>query len=146
MAKFVRGFRGEYQFLSNFTPAEVVWDGVTYPTVEHAFQAAKTFDAEEREVVRSASTPASAKKLGKTVELRQDWQQVKLGIMKELVRQKFQHPVLRDQLLSTGDDVLIEENWWNDQFWGVSKGKGKNHLGRIIMEVRTELRTQCAAG
>ena len=138
---FVRGFDGEYRFLSNFSPSEVTLDGETYPTVEHAFQAAKTFDLEEREQVRRAPTPAAAKKLGRRVTLRRDWQTVKIGIMKDLVREKFQKPELAEKLLATGDDVLIEENWWNDQFWGVSKGRGKNHLGRILMEVRTELRT-----
>lgn len=134
-------FDGNYAFLSNFFPAEVELDGKIYPSVEHAYQAAKTFDPEIREKVRTLNTPNKAKQAGKSMKLRPDWENVKLGIMENLVRQKFtKHITMKANLLATGDDELVEGNWWGDRFWGVCKGSGLNHLGRILMRVREELR------
>ena len=137
-------FRGAHAFLSNFAPSPVVLDGVTYPTVEHAFQAAKTFDADEREQIRDANTPPTAKRLGRKVALRADWEQVKFGIMRDLLRQKFAIPELRQALLDTGDAELIEGNNWNDRTWGkvLMKGQwvGKNWLGDLMMAIRTDCR------
>jgi ribA/ribD-fused uncharacterized protein len=83
-----------------------------------------------------------AKRVGAEIDLRSDWSDVKLAIMLDLVRQKFTaHSHLRRKLLATGDRQLIEVNGWGDQFWGVSRGSGYNHLGRILMRVRDELRT-----
>jgi ribA/ribD-fused uncharacterized protein len=133
-------FRGSYRFLSNFYPAVVVFEGKRYPTVEHAFQAAKTDDVVERARIGAADTPAKAKAMGRRVALRKDWENVKLDVMLELLRKKFGRPELRDLLLDTGDAKLIEGNTWNDRFWGVVDGQGKNHLGRLLMKVRDELR------
>jgi ribA/ribD-fused uncharacterized protein len=121
----------------------VTFDGVVYPTNEHAYQAAKSLDPAEREFVRTRVSPNMAKKAGRrNVTLRADWEQVKLKIMEDLVRQKFQDPELKKQILSTGTAELIEGNWWNDTFWGVCNGKGENHLGRILMKVREELKNE----
>jgi len=134
-------FRGEFAFLSNFYPAEVKMYGQPYPTVEHAFQAAKTLNRVERMVISSANTPGIAKRMGRKVTLRPDWEEVKLGFMEELVRRKFtHHPELKKKLLSTYNIQLVENNHWNDTFWGVCNGRGKNHLGKILMKIRTELR------
>ena len=114
----ITALHGAYAFLSNFAASPVVLDGVTYPTVEHAFQAAKTFDPAERELIRDANTPATAKRLGRGVALRPDWEQAKYGIMRELLRQKFAIPELRQALRATGDAELIEGNNWNDRFYG----------------------------
>ena len=139
-------FTGDYDFLSNFHPSPIEVDGVTYPTVEHAFQAAKTSIPEEKQAVAAATTPGSAKRLGRKVQLRPDWEEVKVGIMEDLVRLKFTtHADLRAQLLATGDAELVEGNNWNDRFWGVCKGSGQNHLGKLLMKIRAELRSKSAA-
>jgi hypothetical protein len=136
----ILGFNKEYRFLSNFYPATVEYDGLEYASTEHAYQAAKTLDAAQRRI-REAKKPGDAKRIGKQVKLRTDWEQIKLKIMKELVLQKFsKHKDLKEKLLATGDAYLEETNSWGDQWWGVCKGKGHNHLGKILMEVRKELR------
>jgi ribA/ribD-fused uncharacterized protein len=111
------------------------------PTVEHLYQALKTLDLSERITILSVGTPAAAKQLGKKVTLRPDWEERKLEFMETLVREKFlQNPKLAQLLDETGDAELVEGNWWGDRFWGVCRGEGENHLGRILMRVRTELR------
>lgn len=130
-------FRGEYRFLSNFYPAEVELDGKEYPSVEHAFQAAKTLNPLSRARIHVCETAGGAKRLGKTVPLREDWEEVKIDVMTNLVTQKFsRHPELKEKLLATGDRELVEGNWWGDTFWGVCRGTGENHLGKILMQVR----------
>lgn len=140
-------FTGAYRFLSNFYESpirEALPDGTTivYPTVEHAFQAAKSLDTEVRIQIANEKTPSEAKKAGGRhgyMILRPDWEEVKLPIMLSLLRCKFMNnPELRYKLLSTGDATLIEGNTWNDTFWGVCKGKGQNMLGRLLMQVRRE--------
>jgi ribA/ribD-fused uncharacterized protein len=136
----IDSFDGPWRFLSNFHPAVVHLDGVAFPTVEHAFQAAKTVDSVEREMVRSASTPGRAKRAGRKVTLRPGWDDIRVEVMAALVAEKFRHPHLADALLATGEAVLVEGNHWGDTFWGVSGGQGTNHLGRILTEVRAGLR------
>jgi ribA/ribD-fused uncharacterized protein len=138
----INEFRGEYAFLSNFTYAPTDFDGDTYPTAEHAYQAAKTLNIEERKRIQKLSTPGEAKKAGKLVTLRKDWESIKLKIMECVVRQKFlQNPDLAASLINTGSKVLREGNNWKDNYWGVDRrtGKGENHLGKILMMVRNEL-------
>lgn len=135
----VFGFNGNYQFLSNFYPAEVILDEVVYPTVEHAYQAAKTVDIQKRLSIQQLPYPSLAKKRGKHLPLRSDWEKVKIAVMYDLVYQKFQHKDLQNLLRSTGDLYLEETNYWNDTFWGVCNGKGKNVLGNILMRVRTKI-------
>lgn len=136
-------FRGEYAFLSNFHPAPVEFEGILYPTVEHAYQAAKTLNREERQRIANLPTPGAAKRAGKQVQLRPDWEDVKIDVMTRLVRRKFTcYPDLAEKLLATGDLPIVEINTWKDTFWGVCEGVGQNHLGRILMAVRKELRTQ----
>ena len=139
--KAINGFFNEFRFLSNFWMSEVVFEGIQYPSVEHAFQAAKSLELTEREWIRKAPTPKEAKHRGyKIYELRSDWEEVKIGIMEELVRQKFtNHSILQEALLLTGDAYLEETNTWNDVFWGVCNEVGENHLGKILMKVREEL-------
>lgn len=140
-------FRGEFAFLSNFYACEVEFEGEVYPTVEHAFQAAKTENPEERARVRSAKTPKGAKMLGRRVTLRPGWDYQRVDVMKELVRKKFHHPKMREKLLATGDEELVEGNTWHDRYWGrcicpKHDGDGLNWLGRILMRIREELRQQ----
>lgn len=133
----ILSFRDEYFFLSNFYPVEIKLDGIVYPNAETAFQAQKTLDVEERRKFSMLKNPVQAKRLGRKVKLRDDWEEVKLDIMTEVVSQKFlQHPHLIEMLLQTGDEELIEGNKWGDRFWGVCKGKGKNNLGKILMKIR----------
>ena len=136
----IDSFTGNYRWLSNFASADVVLDGVHYASVEHAYQAAKTNVKEERMQIRSCPTAGRAKQLGRHVTMRSDWHAVKLDVMYELVKQKFNNNVaLASMLRGTGDAELEEGNYWNDTYWGVCKGKGENHLGKILMRVRKEL-------
>jgi len=134
-------FQGPYRYLSNFWPAEVEFDGIRYPTVEHAYQSAKSLNPNDRRRIAALPTPADAKREGRALTLRADWEQVKFDVMEQCVRYKFtHHPDLADQLLATGDAILEEGNTWNDRVWGVYQGQGENHLGKILMKVRGELR------
>lgn len=142
MSEKIDSFSGEYRFLSNFYPAEVELDGVKYPTVEHAFQAAKTNVAVERGLIREAKTPGRAKFLGRRVTLIEGWDAARVDVMRKLLIQKFSGKVLRAELLSTGEAELVEGNYWNDTFWGVCKGRGENRLGKLLMEIRTGLRAR----
>jgi len=135
----IKEFQGPYRFLSNFWPAEVVLDGMIFPSVENAFASAKTLSLSERAAFQSC-TASQAKQLGKRVKLRADWMQVRVQIMEELVTQKFSIEPLRSQLLATGDAPLEEGNWWNDTFWGICRGVGENQLGKILIRVRDSLR------
>ncbi len=142
----INSFQGEYFFLSNFFYSPFEYDGEIYSTVEHAFQAAKTFDSEQRQSIRQADSPAQAKYLGRAVPLRPDWEQVKFDIMLALLKQKFAQTDLRQKLLNTGDSDLIEGNTWGDKVWGciLYKGQwiGQNNLGKLLMKVRADIRQQ----
>jgi ribA/ribD-fused uncharacterized protein len=133
-------FRDEYDFLSNFYSAEIEYESVVFPTVEHAFQAAKTLDIDERRKIAAVREPGSAKRMGRRVKLRSDWEQIKVGLMRDLLRIKFSNPDLAERLLATGSAELIEGNSWNDTFWGLCRGRGRNMLGQLLMEVREEIR------
>lgn len=129
-------FEGKYLFLSNFYSSDIVFNGEVFPTVEHAFQAAKCEDAIAYQRIRKAKTPAAAKKLGRKIKLRPYWDNVKFDIMMILVSKKFEDPLLREKLLATGKHELVEGNTWGDIYWGVCKGVGDNHLGKILMSLR----------
>ena len=138
-------FQGKYRWLSNFWPAVIRSNGESYSSVEHAYQAEKCADAEDRKMFSRAGLSAGqAKRLGRQIKIREDWDDnLKLLVMNILIRRKFlQNTDLREKLLATGDAVLVEGNLWGDRFWGVCLGRGENHLGKILMEVREELRHQ----
>lgn len=135
----IYSFRGEYAFLSNFYLSPIRYEGRIWRTVEHAFQAAKTLDAAEKRQIQSALTPGLAKKIGRRVALRYDWEDIKMAVMIDLVHLKFQDPVLRAKLLATYPNLLEEGNTWGDRFWGTVRGDGQNALGRILMMERSEL-------
>lgn len=139
----ITAFEGEYRWLSNFHPAIVYVDGRAYPTVEHAYQASKSLHSADRELIRNTPKAGTAKRLGAKIELRRDWEKIKLVVMEDLVRQKFtRYSDLRNKLLATGQKPLLEGNFWHDTFWGVYRGRGENHLGKIIMKVRDELQNE----
>lgn len=133
-------FRGPYKWLSNFEPSPVTWGNLTYPTVEHAYQAAKTDSFVDRGRIQSASTPRKAREIGQTVEMSEDFEERKDHIMYMLLKQKFAIPELKEKLLATGDQMLIEGNSWGDVHWGVCNGLGLNTLGRLLMKIRKEIR------
>jgi ribA/ribD-fused uncharacterized protein len=137
----ILSFRGTT--FSNFLPCPVELDGVTYPSVEHAYQAAKTNDPAQRERVRGMPTSGKAKQAGRKVTIREDWEESKIEVMRGLLRQKFAPGTeCARLLLETGERELIEVNTWGDRFWGESpRGVGENHLGKLLMERRAELRT-----
>lgn len=136
----ILGFGGMHRFLSNFWPATVDLNGTTYATVEHAYQTAKTFDEGWRLKIRHAKRPGKAKRIGGKAPLRPDWDEVKVMVMMDLLRQKFARDDMRTALLRTGTRRIEETNTWNDTFWGVCDGVGENHMGRLLMQVRDELR------
>lgn len=142
MKKSIDTFEAEpYRFLSNFYYAPVVLDGVLYTTVEHAYQAAKSNKPESRSIVRDMPTPGYAKRAGRRLKDRNDWDAAKVEVMLDLLRQKFARGRPCAVLLeATGDTELIEGNTWSDRFWGVYNGEGQNMLGRLLMQVRAENR------
>lgn len=138
----IESFTGKYRWLSNFYPCDVLYGDDHYPSVEHAYQAAKTISVRERGRIRRLKSPGQAKRLGQTFDRPSDWDQVKVGIMRSLLRSKFRGLELRRKLIETGGEELIEGNSWGDTFWGVDQttGLGDNHLGRLLMQVREEVR------
>lgn len=137
-------FDGKSRFLSNFFPVVIFLDEKSYPSVEHAYQAAKSHNPYERERIREMKTPGQAKRAGRQLTLREDWESIKLDIMYNLLCQKFSfiNPILRIRLLATGDEELIEGNSWKDYFWGVCNGIGQNNLGKLLMRVRKEIQDE----
>ena len=138
----IDSFRGDFGFLSNFYEVSIWYLGKAYRSVEHAYQAFKATDEQSHELIRAAKTPGIAKHLGKSVVLTSDWEDRKVPLMRELLREKFKNPLLRALLLATEDAQLIEGNTWNDFFWGICRGSGKNWLGRLLMEIREECKKQ----
>lgn len=135
----IKGFRGQYGFLSNFYPCNIEYQGLIYHSLENAFQAAKTTNHLLRQQFLQSSS--EAKRLGRAITIRKDWDEVKLGIMTTLVRYKFEKDPLKRILLATGDCYIEETNTWKDTYWGVCNGVGENHLGIILMNIREDLNT-----
>lgn len=128
------GFSGKYRFLSNFYPIEMEIDGVKYKSSEHYYMSQKTTNEHFRKLILDAATGAAAKKIGKTVPLRKDWEEkYKNQSMLRGLLAKFDIPEMRDKLISTGNSYLEETN-----HWGVCNGVGKNMLGRMLMYVRSQ--------
>lgn len=140
MEQYIKEFRGENYFLSNFYQAQVFYEGIAYDNSEAAFQASKSFNPKVRKTFQYNSG-STAKRRGKRVVLRPDWESVKLKIMREICYAKFtQNPELKQKLLQTGNCILVESNDWGDTYWGVCNGSGENHLGKILMDIRDELK------
>lgn len=135
----IDSFRNKFAFLSNFLPHKIQYRGMTYPSVEHAYQAAKAVRLNDKIAIRDCDTCREAKKLGQTVERIDDWDNKRLIVMEDLLRIKFLDSFLAAQLLSTGDSQLIEGNHWGDRFWGQVDGQGENHLGKLLMKIREDL-------
>ena len=140
----IKQFKGKYRFLSNFYPVHLIIDGKDYATTEHYFQSCKFKNPVISEKIRTASSPSLAKKLARkhASVVRGDWFDVSLEIMEKALRAKFKNPELKKMLLETGELELQEGNTWHDTFWGIDikSGKGENHLGKILMKIRNELK------
>lgn len=139
-------FAGPFRFLSNFWEAPTFYEGVEYPTSEHAYQAAKVASPMLKKAILNCKTPGEAKKLAKSFTRRADWDDVKLGVMETILRSKFARPDMRMALMGTGDAEITEGNTWNDTFWGVCKGVGENHLGKLLMKLRKLCRCEACHG
>lgn len=155
-------------FLSNFYQHPICYEDFVYPSNEHAYQAAKTLDENKRLIIAQATNPGGAKRLGRKLELRKDWEDIKLTVMSDICYQKFEDPAMLWRLLGTGDDILVEGNTWGDWYWGAVKNGdwydedfifnngplyawnltgpdagdtyvGSNHLGILLMDIRKEL-------
>lgn len=146
----INSFTGRFAFLSNFYPCKIVHQGITYPSTEHYYVAMKVNDdqvingkfypkADVREMISKISNPGYVKKFGRTLKLRKDWDDVKLKVMEWCLREKFKDSVLQEMLIRTGNEELVEENTWGDTYWGVCRGKGNNHLGKLLMKIRSEI-------
>lgn len=144
----ISAFKGEYHFLSNFypcivrMPSQVLGRDLVFKSSEAAYMAAKSLSIGVWKQFETIEYAGQAKKLGRQIQLRDDWESVKIKFMQHIVRNKFvQNPDLAEKLKATGDVELIEGNYWGDTFWGVSlkTGQGQNHLGKILMAVRAEL-------
>jgi ribA/ribD-fused uncharacterized protein len=156
----ISSFEDDYRFLSNFWYVPVIYDGKVYASVEHAFQAAKSIEMADREAIRRIKKPGDAKRYGQTIQLGANWESIKRKVMLELLREKFagilpQHKYLRDKLLATGNQKLIEGNMWHDNYWGVcycyacnrernreTPDLGENWLGKLLMHVRQEIQIE----
>lgn len=141
----ISSFDKEYSFLSNFYPTLVDYEGLVYGSSEAAFQAAKTLDHELRAEF-TVLNPSEAKRFGRTLDLRPDWEQVKTKVMTDIVRSKFNsNPEIAEKLIETNPEYLEEGNHWHDNIWGNCSCKrckdipGANKLGKILMQVRAEL-------
>lgn len=143
-------FRGPRFFLSNFYPATVaLLVGPVFPTSEHAYVWHKFLEPADQALIEMAPTAKDAKRLGGRrggLTQRGDWDLVKLEVMRKVVLLKFrQHEDLRLALCATGNEPLIEENEWGDRYWGTCNGVGENWLGKVLMEVREQLRRDALA-
>ena len=134
-------FKGEYAWLSNFAPVEIEYEGRTYPSLEHAYQAARSIDPSWKDYCASGVSSGNVKRKSKNIIYSADWMEVRVAVMKELCIKKYADPDYKAKLLATGSLEIIEGNTWGDTFWGVDirTGEGLNILGKIIMEIRSSL-------
>lgn len=139
-------FDGDFHFLSNFEMWSLKYKDMVFRSSEHAYQSEKSTSPGYRLYVQNQLTAGSAKQLGRRAQLRPDWEEIKVGVMEAILKEKFSHPELKRRLLATGDAVLIEGNWWHDNFWGnctcerrECQPPGENMLGQLLMKLRGEL-------
>lgn len=139
MSKFIRNW------FSNFLPFDrpLIYDGETYRTPEHFYQAMKTTSKNRRAEIAATPKPGSAKRLGREVAIRKDWEDVKYGVMMYAQLWRFREgSPARDVLMNVEGDI-VEWNNWHDRIWGKCVceecgGEGGNLLGRILMRIRDE--------
>lgn len=135
--RVIDSFDGQYAFLSNFWKCDIEYQNLCYPSVEHAYQAQKTLDKDIQKVISLLDSPVKAKRYGRTIELRSDWDKIKYNVMLKIVTRKFKNNTdLFQKLLDTAPSKLIEGNTWGDVYWGICNGKGENNLCKILMAIR----------
>ena len=145
--KVIKSFQGKYAFLSNFYPCPMMVAGIEYPTLEHAYQAEKTNNLQEKLKISKLKTPGEAKRYGGRIKLRPSWNKEKLRVMAKLLKLKFQDPMLQKFLVDTRGFELVEGNNWGDRFWGRVGKEGENWLGLLLENVRAEILDKlCTAG
>ena len=137
----IRMFRGEYKWLSNFASCKIILEGREYRSVEHAYMSAKSDEENWKDFCQKTHSAFEVKKASRTVELINGWNEKKLSIMRECLKQKFNQEPYHSLLIQTGEEIIEEGNDWNDTFWGVDiKTKmGHNNLGILIMKIRDNL-------
>jgi ribA/ribD-fused uncharacterized protein len=134
----IKGFFGEYRWLSNYHLLDIDFEGLVYPSTEHAYQANKTNNLAIREEFL-VLTCNEARLKGQELELRADWEDVKFDIMYKINAIKFENEELKAKLKETGYKRLEETNDWGDTYWGVCNGEGKNSLGHVLMKIRSRI-------
>jgi len=137
----IKGFFGEYRWLSNYHVCDVEYGGLVFTSSEAAYQSAKNDDIFLKSRFQEM-TPHESKLFSHKIKIRKDWESIKKQVMYDCLKSKFErNQELRDQLIQTGSKYLEETNYWNDTYYGVCNGKGKNILGKLLMQIREELRT-----
>jgi len=147
----IEKFEGRWSFLSNFHPCDIYHQGIKYPSTEHYYVAMKCNNEQIingrqytvndfREMISKTPSPGLVKRIGKNIQIRNDWNDKKLEFMNWGIREKFKNEDLKILLLSTDELMIVEGNYWKDYFWGVCNGKGENNLGKILMKVRDEIK------
>lgn len=138
----IEQFRGENAWLSNFADVPIIIDGISYKSVEHAYIASKSNSPEWKELCSSGIYSAGQlKRVWSDSDLIDNWHDIKYGIMKDLLIQKYTQEPFKTKLINTGDTHIQEGNYWNDKYWGVclKTNEGKNILGNLIMEIRESI-------
>ena len=138
----IKEFQNEYRWLSNFAPVNIILNGLTFGSVEHAYMSAKSDESSWKETCsNSLYTAGQIKKLSKGLKLKSNWEAIKVSVMEECLRQKFNQNHYKAKLIKTKDEHIQEGNMWGDKFWGVclKTNKGENNLGQLIMKIRSEL-------
>ena len=138
----IKEFQGNESWLSNFAPVKIELEGRTFQSTEHAYMSAKSDDISWKKFCADEQNKAGqVKRASKNIELVDDWETKKLEVMEECIKQKFNQEPFKTKLLETGKNYIQEGNRWDDKFWGVclKTNKGENHLGRLIMGIRSTL-------
>jgi ribA/ribD-fused uncharacterized protein len=136
----IERFNGDFEFLSNMYPCDIEYEGVSFNSVEQAYQYHKTTSPKEKMNILRCNQPKKTKVLAKKFKyVREDWLKFRLGLMYRLLKLKFEIPELREALLLTNGYELVEGNWWGDHYWGVCDGVGENNLGKLLMKIRDEV-------
>lgn len=140
----IKEFQGEYQWLSNFMPCEIEYEGIEYRSVEHAYMSAKSDDPAWKLICQNTESPGHVKRQSRKVKLREDWEHVKKSVMLFCLEQKYNQEPYKSKLIATGDEYIQEGNTWGDKYWGIDlrTGHGQNNLGLMIMNIRTELQNR----
>jgi ribA/ribD-fused uncharacterized protein len=136
----IREFKGKYSFLSNFYPSSFIINGITFPTVEHYYQANKADNSEDFFKILNLEKPGETKKAGKKIQICKNWDQIKFSIMYIGLLNKFKQNIdLRNLLIATKEQNIIEGNYWGDKIWGVclKTNEGENNLGIMLMNIRS---------